>query len=64
MFARADVSDDQLRFLRRIGFGLLLAAVFIPFDLLAIVGFLGAGVYLCLRIVQNQRNLASIRMEG
>lgn len=64
MSAGANISDEQLHLLRQIGFGLLLAAVFVPLDLLAIVVILGIGVYICLKFVRYQLNLASIRREG
>jgi hypothetical protein len=47
MFIGNTISDVKLRYLRRVGVGFLLAGVFVPFDLLAVMVVLGAGVYIC-----------------
>jgi hypothetical protein len=43
----------------------LLAGVFIPFDLLAIILVFGAGVYICIKVILYLRQrLALYRWEG
>lgn len=48
-----------MRWLRRLGLGLLLAGVFIPFDLLVISAAIGTGVYICIRFVLYLRQKVS-----
>jgi hypothetical protein len=65
MFAGTQISDSQLRWARRLGMGFLLAGVFIPFDLLAIILVFGAGVYICIKVILYLRQrLALYRWEG
>lgn len=49
MSARERTAEEQVRWARRLGLGLLLAGVFIPFDLLVMLGIFGTGVYICVR---------------
>jgi hypothetical protein len=51
--------DEQVRWLRRLGLGLLLAGVFIPFDLLVISAIIGTGVYICIQFVLYLRHRES-----
>ncbi|KAL2074390.1 hypothetical protein VTL71DRAFT_8168 [Oculimacula yallundae] len=46
------MADANVQWLRKMGMGLLLAAVFIPLDLLAFMAVLGAGLYILLRTVR------------
>jgi len=60
-----DVSDTQMQMLRRVGMGVLLAGVFVPFDLLAFMVILGAGVHTCVRVVMYLRHAMALhRSEG
>lgn len=45
-----EISDAELQWFRRMGMGFLLAGVFLPFGLLAVLAVLGAGLYVCTRI--------------
>ncbi|PSS18624.1 hypothetical protein M430DRAFT_35096 [Amorphotheca resinae ATCC 22711] len=51
VYTRSHISDQQMLWFRKVGMGFLLAAIFVPFDLLVIVAVLGAGVYICIRVV-------------
>ena len=48
------LSDDRLRSLRRMGLGFLLAGVFLPLDLLAVVVIVTAGVYFCIQYMRQR----------
>jgi hypothetical protein len=62
MFVENTLSDVRLRYLRRVGMGLLLVGVFVPLDLLALMVVLVAGVYFCVRaIVYLRQRLALYR---
>lgn len=63
MYDGSTLSDAKLRYLRTVGLGFLLAGVFVPLDLLALVVVLGGGVYFCIRaIVYLRQKLALHRM--
>jgi hypothetical protein len=47
MFAGSKLSDANLRWMRKVGMGFLLAGVFLPFDLLILAVILAAGLYIC-----------------
>jgi hypothetical protein len=53
MFVGDNLPDDSIRYLRRLGLGFLLATVFLPLDLLALVLVGAGGVYFCIRAVHR-----------
>jgi hypothetical protein len=55
------LSDAKLRYLRRVGLGFLLAGVFVPLDLLALVMVLVAGVYFCIMAIVYLRERLALR---
>jgi hypothetical protein len=65
MFAGTNISDDHLRWSRNLGMGFLLAGVFFPIDLLAVIAVLGAAVYICIRVfLYVRQRLAFHRLAG
>jgi hypothetical protein len=48
--------DHQLQWARKLGMGFLLAAVFVPFDLLATLLVMGTGVYCCIKVILYARH--------
>jgi hypothetical protein len=63
MFVGNTLSNVNRQNLRRVGLGFLLAGVFVPLDLLALVVVLVAGVYFCIRAIMYLRQrLALHRM--
>ncbi|KAE9379235.1 hypothetical protein N431DRAFT_154723 [Stipitochalara longipes BDJ] len=55
MFVGNTLSNNKLRYLRKVGLGFLLAGVFVPLDLLTLVVVGAAGVYFCIRAVEYLR---------
>lgn len=47
------LSDIHLLWLRRLGMGFLLAAIFIPYNLLLAMGLMGALIYVGMRMVSS-----------
>lgn len=53
-------SDETLRRLRKVGMGILLAAIFVPFDLVVVMALFGAGVYTCMKALVYFRQRAAL----
>ena len=57
MYVGKQLSDDKLRYLRRMGLAFLLAGVFLPLDILTVVVVSIAGVYFCVQYVRQRMAL-------